>query len=85
MTDRHLHCVYFQFKDPNKADGYCLLKKKYIDYGFYTCCEDIVLRPIDVLMYYLKHSGECMDWDDANKVASDYIGYTGFNIYPKIQ
>lgn len=85
MTDRHLHCVYFQYDDVSSLNGYCLLKNKKIEYGFRNHCDDYVLRPMEILSYYLKHEGYCGDWECANKKALEYLDRIGFNTYPKIQ
>lgn len=94
MTDRHLHCVYFQYYDPdkyfkgdnpNKFEGCCLLKNKKIKNGFKPHCEDWVLRPHILISYYLKHEGYCEDWDCADDKALEYLDRIGFNTYPKIQ
>lgn len=82
MSDRHFHCVYFQFDDSNDLGGHCLLKNEEIEWGFKKCCEDIVLRPEHVLSYFLKHEGYCDDWDCADKKANEYIKRVCFNTYP---
>ena len=84
MTDRHIHCVYFQYKDPNNPKGYCLLKCKDIEMGFKPHCEDYVLRPTEVLSYFLKHNNYCDTWQYADKTAIEYIKKIGFNDYPKV-
>ena len=83
MTDRHIHCVYFQYIDPNDISGYCLLKSKKIKYGFKPHCDDYVLRPMELLSYFLKHEHYCEDWECADKKALDYIDRAGWNTYPK--
>lgn len=83
MTDRHIHCVYFQFDNPNHSGGYCLLKQKEIPYGFHPHCDKIVLRPMELLSYFLKHEHYCEDWECADKKALDYLEQVGFNTYPK--
>lgn len=82
MTDRHIHCCYFQFDDPTSIQGYCILKNKTIKEGFRPCCEYIVLRPFEVLAYFLKHNGYCENWECAHKKAATYLESTGFNTYP---
>lgn len=83
MSDRHFHCVYFQFECSNDLGGHCLLKNEYINWGFEKCCENIVLRPEQVLSYFLKHEDYCDNWECADKKACEYIGKVGFNTYPK--
>lgn len=83
MTDRHLHCVYFQYYNLNSTNGYCLLKNKKIERGYEPHCEDIVLRPQEVLSYFLKHEHYCADWVCADKKALEYLDKVGFNTYPK--
>lgn len=83
MSDRHFHCVYFQFDDSNDLGGRCLLKNEYINWEFEKCCENIVLRPEQVLSYFLKHEDYCENWECADKKAHEYIGKVGFNTYPK--
>ena len=83
MTDRHIHCVYFQYLEKNAGDGYCLLKQKKIKRGYAQCCDKVVLRPIEVLSYFLKHEQYCEDWLCADKKALEYIERVGFNTYPK--
>ena len=83
MTDRHLHCVYFQYTNPNQADGYCLLKQEKLERGYGHCCDDIVLRPVELISYFLMHEGYCSDWECADKKALEYIDRVGFNTYPK--
>ena len=83
MTDRHFHCVYFKFGKETHLGGECLLKKKEIKLGFKPCCEHIVLRPINILSYFLKHEKYCADWECADKKALEYIDKAGFNTYPK--
>lgn len=85
MTDRHLHCVYFQYDDVSSPNGKCLLKNEKIEWGFGHRCDDYVLRPQEVLSYYLKHEGYCGDWECADKKALEYLDRIGFNTYPKIQ
>ena len=85
MTDRHLHCVYFQYNSTKGLKGYCLLKNKKIKHGFRNHCDDYVLRPIELLSYYLRHEGYCGDWECADKKALEYLDRIGFNTYPKIQ
>ena len=83
MTDRHLHCVYFQYTDKNSIGGFCLLKQEKIKYGFEWHCPEMVLRPLEVLTYFLKHEGYCDEWNCALKKAKKYLDKTGFNDYPK--
>lgn len=85
MTDRHLHCVYFQYDDVSSSHGKCLLKNKKIEWGFGHHCNDYVLRPMEILSYFLKHEGYCGDWECADKKALEYLDRIGFNTYPKIQ
>ena len=51
MSDRHLHCVYFQYVKNNDIKGICLLNNKEIERGFEHCCENIVLKPSEILTY----------------------------------
>lgn len=83
MTDRHIHCVYFRYDDPSSIKGYCLLKQEEIEYGFKPHCPNIVLRPHELLSYYLMHEGICGDWVCSDKKALEYIERVGFNTYPK--
>ena len=83
VTDRHLHCVYFKFDDPDNPRGRCLLKDKVIEEGFHPCCEYCVLRPFEVLAYFLKHNGYCEDWGCADTKARQYLEKVGFNNYPR--
>lgn len=83
MTDRHIHCVYFQYIDPDDISGYCLLKSKKVKYGFKPHCDDYVVRPQLLLSYFLKHEHYCEDWECADKKALDYIDRVGWNTYPK--
>ena len=83
MTDRHLHCVYFQYNDENSIDGFCLLKQEKIKYGFENHCSEMVLRPLEVLTYFLKHEKYCDDWNCASRKALEYLDKTGFNNYLK--
>lgn len=83
MSDRHLHCVYFRYDNPSSAEGYCLLKNEKIKMGFGHCCEKIVLRPSNVLSYFLKHGQYCADWECADQKALEYLERVGFNNYPK--
>lgn len=82
MTDRHMHCVYFKFDKSNDLGGECLLRKKEIKWGFKHCCEHIVLRPVELLSYFLKHEGYCSDWECAERKALEYLERTGFETYP---
>lgn len=83
MTDRHLHCVYFRYDDPNDASGYCLFKQKRIEFGFAHHCPNIVLRPTEVISYFLRHENYCENWEDADNRALEYIKRIGFNNYPQ--
>lgn len=83
MTDRHLHCVYFKYDDPNCGNGRCLLKEKKIEFGFKKCCEDIVLRPVLLLSYYLTWKCGYTDWVKADKEAIEFIDRYKINDYPK--
>lgn len=83
MTDRHLHCVYFKFDNPDNPSGYCLLNQKKIEWGFKPHCENYVLRPSLILSYFLVHKGYCSDWAYSDNQAIDYIKKIGFNDYPK--
>lgn len=83
MTDRHLHCVYFQYDNLNTTKGFCVLKQKNIEHGFKPHCPNIVLRPQSLLSYFLRHEGYCGDWECADKKALDYLDRIGFNTYPK--
>lgn len=83
MTDRHLHCVYFQFTEGICLQGYCLLKQKEIKHGFKNHCPEMVLRPSEVLTYFLKHEKYYDDWNCASRKAFEYLDKTGFNDYPK--
>lgn len=85
MTDRHLHCVYFQYFNPNDTDGWCLLKNKHIERGYERHCDKIVLRPMEILSYFLKHNHYCEDWECADKKALEYLERSGFNTYPKCE
>ena len=85
MTYRHLHCVYFQYSNPNGGCGRCLLKNKHIERGYGPHCEDIVLRPTEILSYFLKHEHYCEDWECADKKALEFIDKTGINTYPKLE
>ena len=78
MTDRHIHCVYFQYDDQNDLDGYCLLKCKNIEIGFGPCCENIVLRPSELLEYFLVHNNYCDNWGDAAEEVMEYLHKTNF-------
>ena len=83
MTDRHIHCVYFKYDDSNDLDGYCLLKCKNIEIGFGPCCENIVLRPLELLQYFLVHNNYCDNWGDAAEEVKEYLHRANFNNYPK--
>ena len=83
MTDRHLHCVYFKYDDPSKPEGTCLLKQEKITRGYAPHCQDIVLRPMNILSYFLKHEQYCADWECADQKALEYLERVGFNNYPK--
>ena len=83
MSDRHIHCVYFQFDSPNNVSGHCLLKNKTIKEGYKLHCDSIVLRPMEILSYFLKHEHYCEDWECADKKALEYLERIGFNTYPK--
>ena len=82
MSDRHLHCVYFRYDDKNSVEGICLLSNDIIEKGYEHCCDNIVLRPMSILSYFLKHEGYCGDWECADKKALEYLERTGFNNYP---
>ena len=82
MSDRHWHCVYFQYNNPDDVKGYCLLKQKNIQRGYEQCCDKIVLRPLEVLSYFLKHEHYCEDWECADQKALNYLDRVGFNTYP---
>lgn len=84
MSDRHLHCVYFQYFDKNDLKGHCLLKNQDIEYGFHKCCKNIVLKPREILAYYLKHNNMNNSWGWANETAEEYLKGVGFNNYPKV-
>ena len=62
-----------------------MLHQKEIEYGFRPHCPDIVLRPMELLSYFLRHEGYCGDWECADKKALEYLERIGFNTYPKIQ
>lgn len=83
MTDRHIHCVYFQYNSTKSSKGYCLLKNKEIKHSFRNHCDDYVLRPYLVLSYFLRHEGVCGDWECADNKALDFLDRAGFNNYPK--
>ena len=83
MSDRHLHCVYYQFDNSNMQGGHCLLHNKVIPLGFAHCCDSIVLRPSEVLTYYLRHDDIVADWSEANHAANRYIEHIGLNNYPR--
>ena len=83
MTDRHLHCVYFQYDSKEELEGICLLRNEIIEKGYEKCCDKIVLRPVSILSYFLKHEGYCGDWECADKKALDYLERSGFNSYPQ--
>ena len=78
MTDRHIHCVYFKYDDSNDLDGYCLLKCKNIEIGFGPCCENIVLRPSELLQYFLVHNNYCDNWGDAAEEVKEYLHRANF-------
>lgn len=82
MTDRHIHCVYFQYDDPDNIKGCCLLKNKTVE-GFKPHCDCIILRPQSLLSYFLKHEHYCEDWECADRKALEYLERSGFNSYPK--
>ena len=42
MTDRHLHCVYFQYDSKEELEGICLLRNEIIEKGYEKCCDKIV-------------------------------------------
>lgn len=77
-----MHCVYFQYFNSNSTEGYCLLKQEKIERGYGHHCDKIVLRPLEVLSYFLKHEHYCEDWGCADRKALDYISRSGFNTYP---
>ena len=83
--DRHLHCDYFKYNDVNNPKGYCLLHQKEIEYGFRPHCPNIVLRPMNILSYFLKHEHYCESWECADQKALEYLERVGFNDYPKIR
>ena len=83
MSDRHLHCVYFQYNDENSIDGFCLLKQEKIEDGMRHHCDKIVLRPYYILSYFLIHNHYCEDWECTDRKAIEYLNRTGFNNYPK--
>ena len=82
MSDRHLHCVYFQYFINSNVNGVCLLKNEEIEYGFSHCCENIVLKPSEILTYFLKHEKYCENWSDASEKSLEYLEKVGFNNYP---
>ena len=82
MSDRHLHCVYFQYVKNNDIKGICLLNNKEIERGFEHCCENIVLKPSEILTYFLKHENYCENWSDASNKSLGYLEKVGFNNYP---
>lgn len=84
MTDRHIHCVYCQWTDPDNIKAYCVLKQKEIEFAFKPHCDKCVLRPELVLSYFLKHENFCNTWECADKKANEYIEKVGFNTYPNI-
>lgn len=81
MTDRHIHCVYFHYDDPNNIEGECLLKNETVE-GFKPHCDCIVLRPQLLLSYFLKHEHYCGDWECADRKALEYLDKVGFNSFP---
>ena len=83
MTDRHIHCVSSKYDDSTDLDGYYLLKCKNIEIGFGPCCENIVLRPSELLEYFLVHNNYCDNWGDAAEEVKEYLHRTNFNNYPK--
>ena len=83
MTDRHVHCVYFKYDNPDNSGGYCLLKCKNIEIGFRPCCENIVLRPSELLEYFLVHNNYCDNWSDVAEEVMEYLHRVKFNNYPK--
>ena len=82
MSDRHFHCVYFQYFDTNDIAGVCLLKHKDIMRGYEQCCDKIVLKPSEILVYFLKHSNYCDNWHCAHEKALEYMEKVKFNNYP---
>lgn len=83
MTDRHLHCVYFKYDNPDNVRGECLLWRKEIERGYEQCCPRVVLRPSEVVTYFLKHEHYCQDWVSASEEALDYLEKVGWmNNYP---
>ena len=82
MTDRHIHCVYFQYdKEPN-IEGHCLLKKKDIDFFYGNCCEHIVLTPRETITQFMQHTTGT-NWDKAGEIAEEYLEEIKANDYPK--
>ena len=82
MTDRHIHCVYFQYDKEPDIEGYCLLKKKKIDWFFGNCCENIILRPTERITRFIEHTTGA-DWYKASEIAHEYIEEIKANNYPK--
>lgn len=82
MTDKHVHCVYFRYNNPNSLEGYCLLKQEKITHGYRSHCKDMVLRPLDVLEYYIMNETECDGWGEAVLMAEAFMRKSKFNNYP---
>ena len=43
-----------------------------------------MLRPAEILSYFLKHEHYCEDWECADKKALNYLERSGFNTYPEV-
>ena len=80
MTDKHLHCVYC--KPTNIMFGECRLTNEPLFLSD-PHCDKIVLRPIDILTYYIMYINKYTDCNDAITKASEFINESGFNNYPK--
>lgn len=72
MTDRHIHCVYYQYDTEPDIEGYCLLKKKKIDHFYGNCCENIELTPRETIIRFMQHTTGT-DWYKACEIADEYF------------
>lgn len=72
MTDRCVHCVFSEIIDKNTCDMKCIKHNKTVK-CMDNHCEDIILRPYDLLCYALRYYDLANDWGEASELANNFL------------